>query len=169
MHKVTRVLRLSVLFVPLVVGYRGAMITETSPRAPLEMGSNGVEQAVLPQREFIDAECVICHNQELLTAGLALDGIDVEQVGPNAELWEKVLHKVHTGQMPPSGMPRPDEAASTEFVAWLETALNRRAASNPDPGRIGIHRLNQTEYAQRSPGSARTRGRRELATVARRG
>ena len=147
MRKVTRCLRLSVLVVPLVVGYEGAMITGTSPRTPLERGSNGVEQTVLPQREFIDAECVICHNQELLTAGLALDGIDVEQVGPNAELWEKVLHKVDTGQMPPSGMPRPDEAASTDFVARLETALDRRAASNPDPGRIGIHRLNQTEYA----------------------
>src|ERR1044071_9606892 len=49
--------------------------------------------------------------------------------------------------MPPSGMPRPEPAAHTALVSYLETTLDREAAAHPNPGRSGPHRLNRAEYA----------------------
>lgn len=90
--------------------------------------------------------CVACHNQRLQTANLALDSVDLDRVGDDAELWEKVLRKLQTQAMPPSGRPRPDEATYDDFASWLETGLDRAAVANPNPGRPTIHRLNRLEY-----------------------
>jgi hypothetical protein len=49
--------------------------------------------------------------------------------------------------MPPAGRPRPDAAASLAFVTGLESALDRAAAANVNPGRPAVHRLNRAEYA----------------------
>jgi len=62
------------------------------------------------------------------------------------ELWEKILHKISTGQMPPAKMPRPEPADFRQVIASITTTLDRAAAAHPDPGRIGAHRLNRTEY-----------------------
>lgn len=99
-----------------------------------------------PQPEVINEYCLLCHNDELVTGGLTLSGVNFENVGRDTEMWEKVLHKLRTGQMPPPGMPRPDEATSRSTVAWLETILDLAARANPNPGRVGVHRLNRAEY-----------------------
>ena len=57
-----------------------------------------------------------CHNEKLRTAELALDQKDVENISESAEMWEKVVRKLRTGQMPPAGMPRPDQAAYDSFA-----------------------------------------------------
>jgi len=95
---------------------------------------------------MLDKYCVTCHNQKLRTAGLTLDTLNLDRVSDNAETWEKVLRKLHGGMMPPQGMPRPDDATVTKFTGWLETSLDRAAASHPEPGRSTLHRLNRTEY-----------------------
>jgi len=97
-------------------------------------------------RAMLDKYCVTCHNQRLKTAGLTLDTLNLDKVGDNAETWEKVLRKLHGGMMPPQGMPRPDDATVTKFTGWLETSLDRAAATHPEPGRSTLHRLNRTEY-----------------------
>src|SRR5437660_1169874 len=99
------------------------------------------------ESELIDKYCVSCHNDRALTGGLSLSGVDVQNLAGHAELWEKVLYKLRTGQMPPAGRPRPDQAAVKAMVTRLETELDRGAAANPSPGSIGVHRLNRTEYA----------------------
>ena len=91
--------------------------------------------------------CVTCHNQKLKTAGLMLDKMDVENVPPGAEVWEKVIRKLRTGAMPPAGVPRPDPAVADSFATYLETAIDRVAAVKPNPGRPSVHRLNRAEYA----------------------
>ena len=98
-------------------------------------------------RAVLDRYCVACHNRRTLAGNLALDTADIEQVGPHAELWEKVLQKLHTRAMPPPGRPRPEAAVYDAFGAWLERSLDRWAADHPDPGRPPIHRLNRLEYA----------------------
>ena len=97
-------------------------------------------------RAVLDRYCVTCHNERLLTGNLALDGIDVEHVGADAEVWEKVLQKLRTQAMPPPRRLRPDAATYGAFATWLETALDRSAAERPNPGRPTIHRLNRLEY-----------------------
>jgi len=98
------------------------------------------------QRAMLDKYCVTCHNQRLKTGGLTLDTLNLDRVSDNAETWEKVLRKLHGGMMPPQGMPRPDEATVDKFTGWLETSLDRAAATHPEPGRSTLHRLNRTEY-----------------------
>jgi mono/diheme cytochrome c family protein len=99
------------------------------------------------QRQVLDQYCVTCHNERLKTGGLVLEQIDLDQVSANAETLERVVRKLRTGQMPPAGAPRPDRPAIDAFASSLETALDHAAAAAPNPGRIIIHRLNRTEYA----------------------
>ena len=106
--------------------------------------------------------CATCHNErivsgrdtapsmlvsQLRTAGLAFDGIDVEQVGADADAWERVIRKLQSRTMPPPGRPRPDEATYDDVVAWIEAELDEAAAAAPNPGRRpALHRLTRTEY-----------------------
>ena len=90
--------------------------------------------------------CVACHNDRTLTAGLSLQDVDGDRVAAHAPVLEKVFQKLRAGEMPPAGRPRPDAVVATTLAAWLETALDREAAANPNPGAPAIHRLNRAEY-----------------------
>jgi mono/diheme cytochrome c family protein len=98
-------------------------------------------------RHLLDTYCVTCHNARLKTAGLQLDTLDPSQAGDHADVWEKVVTKLRTGEMPPPGRPRPDAAAYKNVVAELEHELDAAAASKPHPGRVPVHRLNRSEYS----------------------
>ena len=91
--------------------------------------------------------CSGCHNQDDNAGGMALDKLDFEKVGKDAAVWEQVVRKVRTGMMPPSGQPRPPRATLDAFATELETRLDKAGAANPNPGYVGLHRLNRTEYA----------------------
>jgi uncharacterized protein DUF1592/uncharacterized protein DUF1588/uncharacterized protein DUF1587/uncharacterized protein DUF1595/uncharacterized protein DUF1585 len=103
--------------------------------------------AAVPSKAFLDSYCTTCHNQKLKTGGLALDALDVADVGRDAEVWEKAVVKLRAGLMPPSGMPRPKADVLEAFTASLESALDRAGAASPNPGRTEpFHRLNRAEY-----------------------
>ena len=74
---------------------------------------------VSSQRALLNQYCVSCHNAKQKSAGLALDKLDLDHVSKDAEVWEKVVHKVRAGMQPPSGRPRPDAATLEAFVVWL--------------------------------------------------
>jgi mono/diheme cytochrome c family protein len=98
-------------------------------------------------RAILDRYCVTCHNQRLVTAGLKLDDADVANPGEGAEIWEKVVRKLRTGMMPPPNMPQPSTDDRQALLSWLETSLDKAAASKPNPGRTEtLRRLNRTEY-----------------------
>ena len=106
-----------------------------------------VEPEAESVRAILDRYCVTCHNQRLRTAGLALDTMDPASVGDHPAAWEQVVRKLRTGAMPPAGRPRPEPAAYAAVASSLETALDRVAAADPNPGRTTVHRLNRREYA----------------------
>ncbi|MBV8817364.1 MAG: DUF1592 domain-containing protein, partial [Acidobacteriaceae bacterium] len=82
------------------------------------------------------------------TAKLALDDADAVHVFNSAETWEKVIVKLRTRSMPPPGAPRPDNATYDRVAGWLESEIDRVAATRMNPGRpAALHRLNRTEYA----------------------
>src|SRR3954470_7103152 len=83
--------------------------------------------AATQHQAFLKQYCVTCHNQRLRTQGLALDAVDLDQVVPNAELWEKVIRKLRTGAMPPPGARRPAQGATDNLAAWLEHEIDRAA------------------------------------------
>ncbi len=90
--------------------------------------------------------CITCHNEKRKTAGLMIDKLDLQHVGGDAEVWEKVARKFRTQEMPPPGAPRPDKATYTAVTTHLENALDTAAAAHPNPGRVAVHRLNRAEY-----------------------
>ena len=103
--------------------------------------------SVTTERALVDKYCVTCHSDKLKTGGLSLQSADLTNIPAGAETWEKVIHKLSLGAMPPQGMPRPDQASVNSLVSWLETSIDRAASTNPNPGRATLHRLNRTEYA----------------------
>lgn len=131
------------LVIAAIGGWSGASISgvQQSPARPRPVPAH---QSL---ERFLSAHCTSCHNDRTRTAGLSLTTIDTTNVGDNAALWEKVLHKLRTRQMPPAGRPRPDPAILETTVTALASALDRAAGARPTFGRTGVHRLNRTEYA----------------------
>jgi hypothetical protein len=90
--------------------------------------------------------CVTCHNQRAKTANLTLDTLDYASLEKDAETWEKVIRKIKTGMMPPSGARRPSRAELDGFANEIEKRLDGAASRSPHPGAPALHRLNRTEY-----------------------
>ena len=107
----------------------------------------GAENASAPQRAFLDRYCVTCHNQRAKTAGIMFDKMDLANVGADAKTWEEAVRKLRGGLMPPPGARQPEPGERKAFFSALENSLDDAAAKNPNPGRVALHRLNRTEYA----------------------
>ena len=101
----------------------------------------------LSDQQFVTKYCQVCHSDRLKTGGLSLQQMDPSQVSRSPETWEKVVRKLRAGMMPPAGMPRPQRAVIDQFVSHVESSLDKYAALHPNPGNVGLHRLNRAEYA----------------------
>jgi hypothetical protein len=130
-----------------------ARLTDARPNAPSPRTVSGpapasspARAAAISDRAVLDKYCVTCHNRKSKTAGLMLDALDIDRVGADAEVWEKVAHKLRAHEMPPPSAPRPDDVTYAAVAASVEAALDGAAASRPNPGRVPIHRLNRAEY-----------------------
>jgi cytochrome c553 len=137
--------RAALLLLLLLMSRAGVVHTQTAS-APARIPSRIPSQASEPGR-IVGTYCMTCHNDQARTAGLSLSAIDVDDAVSNAEVLEKVLYKLRTGQMPPAGMPTPEPQAVAAAVSQLEAALDRAAIAKPMAGRVGFHRLNRSEYA----------------------
>ena len=113
----------------------------------LLVGNAQTPAPALQSQAMLKQYCMSCHNQTAKVAGLSLDTMDLNNVAKDARAWEKVVRKLRTGLMPPSDARRPDRQALDGLAADLESRLDRAAATTPNPGAPGIHRLNRTEYA----------------------
>ena len=110
-------------------------------------GSQGAATAAVELREVFDQYCVACHSGDGAIAGLRLDLADLERVGEDSEMWERVAHKLRTRTMPPANLPQPPESVRAELLSSLEWSLDEFAAEHPSPGRTeSLRRLNRTEY-----------------------
>jgi mono/diheme cytochrome c family protein len=101
----------------------------------------------VPDPGFVKQYCATCHNERVKAQGLVLDPAGLDQAGTDPEKWEKVVRKIKTGMMPPSGMPRPSRAVLDAFAAGLEARLDRANPPGAHPEAPSLHRLNRTEYA----------------------
>ncbi len=92
--------------------------------------------------------CLACHNDQLLTGNLSLQGFDVAQPWEHPERAEKVIGKLRADMMPPPGIPRPGGDTLLALVETLERIMDESAAAAPNPGDRPFQRLNQPEYAR---------------------
>src|SRR5438128_639014 len=100
-----------------------------------QQASTSIVPPVTQHRALLDKYCVTCHNQRLKTGGLALDILDLDNLPAHAEVWEAVIKKLRGGMMPPVSAPKPDKAAVTNLVTWLEASLDRAYFAKVNPGR----------------------------------
>jgi mono/diheme cytochrome c family protein len=100
-----------------------------------------------PSAALLTQYCVTCHNARAKAGGLTLDPTEITQIDRHAETWEKVIRKLQTGMMPPSGAPRPGRPSIDGFVTALQTQIDRAAAAKPFAGTPALHRLNRAEYS----------------------
>jgi len=133
-----------VLFIVLLtVIVRSASTSADAQQAP----ATAAPAAASAEATFLNQYCIGCHNQRAKIGGLALDTLDVSRVGPASETWEKVVKKIRTGMMPPSGAKRPERTALDRFASELETRLDKAVDPNAALVTPALHRLNRTEYA----------------------
>ena len=128
---------------PVLVGGAAVMLsTSVYPQQPPDAAPTAASQQAI-----ITRYCVSCHNDRAKTGGLSLERLTVSSVGEHADVWEKVVQKLHANLMPPPERPRPDPATLKNLVTYLESSLDRAADLQPDPGRTeALHRLNRAEY-----------------------
>ncbi len=100
-----------------------------------------------PSAALLTQYCVTCHNARAKAGGLTLDPAELTQIDRHAEIWEKVIRKLQTGMMPPSGAPRPGRPAIDGFVTAVQAQIDRAAAAKPFAGTPALHRLNRAEYS----------------------
>jgi hypothetical protein len=125
-----------------------ALMLTAPPRQAGAQQPSASPVSVSPQAAFVNEYCITCHNSKLKVGGLALDQLDLSNIGTGAETWEKVVRKLSAGMMPPMAAPhRPDKVTADGFRTWLESELDRAEADHPNAGRTEtFHRLNRSEY-----------------------
>jgi hypothetical protein len=97
---------------------------------------------------FVQKNCVSCHNAKVTSGDVNLAGSkDPKTFDENREIWEKVVSKLKTNEMPPPGLPRPPAAEVATVTKWLHGEFARQdRAVRPDAGRVTARRLNRAEY-----------------------
>jgi mono/diheme cytochrome c family protein len=114
---------------------------QTQSNSPAQRGTpNSV-----PIRAMLDSYCVTCHSAAAHAGGVAFAGMSVDNIGDNAETWEKAVRKLRGHLMPPPGSRQPQPAEVDGFITSLESALDGNP-SRPAAGHVGIQRMTRTEY-----------------------
>ena len=96
---------------------------------------------------FIQSHCLDCHSKGTRKGELALDELLAADIEENEKIWESVVRKLTSRQMPPKESPRPTERDFDAAIAFLAASLDAIATKSPNPGRTEtFRRLNRTEY-----------------------
>jgi hypothetical protein len=101
-----------------------------------------------PGRAFLEKHCLKCHCGEKPKAGLSLEPFrDSLSLIKQRTVWNDVLRKIATGEMPPNGQLRPTVASSVAFTDLVKAVFDHADRNaKPDPGRVTMRRLNRVEY-----------------------
>ncbi|HNP34822.1 MAG TPA: DUF1592 domain-containing protein [Woeseiaceae bacterium] len=132
----------------LVAGAESSLAASKMQSSSNDAGKSAVLPTTAPARDaFVQEYCVVCHNTQLKTADLVLEGQTTAEPGTNAELWEKAARRVAAREMPPPLAPKhPSSDASQAFADSLIVELDRAAKALPHAGPSLVRRLNRTEY-----------------------
>src|SRR5437867_4287625 len=96
-------------------------------------------------RTMLDSYCIGCHSSTVKAGGVAFAEMPLDDIGKNAEIWEKAVRKLRGRLMPPPGSRQPDQAEVDAFISALEDSLDNNAA-RPVAGHVLIQRMTRTEY-----------------------
>jgi hypothetical protein len=123
--------------------------TAPAPKPAMAVAHKPAPPAAEPSPDVVKQYCTGCHSEKGKAGGLSLAAFDATHAEDQADVAERMVHKLRLGMMPPPGARRPAADVLTGFVTSLETRLDAAAMLHPTPGRRGFQRLNRAEY-QRS-------------------
>lgn len=107
------------------------------------------EQALATMQQqwnTVETYCLDCHNFDDYAGGLDLSVMTPQDIVQEPATFEMVLKKLRGSVMPPPSQEQPPVDARWNLITALEHTIDSYAAEHPHPGRVGLHRLNRTEY-----------------------
>ncbi len=107
-------------------------------------------RALMPQKHaaLFETYCLDCHDAATEKGKVNLEDLSFD-LGTlqTAELWQKVLNSINSGEMPPEKKPQPTDAEKTAFLEDLSSQLvTARKVLSDTGGQITMRRLNRREY-----------------------
>ncbi len=131
-------------------------VEQESPGIPqtgeprVETTSVAVPKVEFPEkhRAIFKAHCLDCHDSETREGKVDLETLPfrittIEQ----AELWQKVLGAMNSGEMPPKDSEQPGNKEKADFLDDLSrTMVTARKVLSDSGGKITMRRLNKRDY-----------------------
>lgn len=104
------------------------------------------EQPSAEIAEFVQDNCIACHDSGTTEGDLNLEALAMELKDPdNFHSWERIYDRVRTGEMPPE--EELDESEKKSFVAALgQTLLTADAKRTIELGRVSSRRMTRAQY-----------------------
>ncbi len=98
--------------------------------------------------EFLSAHCIKCHSEDKAKGDLRLDNLKPQfDQRETLTVWQHVLEKIETGEMPPKSKPRPPAQELREAADWIADKVKIASAKlRESEGRVVLRRLNRNEY-----------------------
>lgn len=110
----------------------------------------GSPEARLPKkhRTFLMTNCFDCHDSETQEGKVDLETLPLSITTlEQAELWQKVLNALNSGEMPPQDSEQPGNTEKADFLDDLaQTMVAARKSLSDSGGKITMRRLNRREY-----------------------
>jgi Protein of unknown function (DUF1592)/Protein of unknown function (DUF1588)/Protein of unknown function (DUF1585)/Protein of unknown function (DUF1587)/Protein of unknown function (DUF1595) len=125
--------------------FRAAVVpaVKSAPAAPAAQPSTFDQHAVWSAWKIY---CDTCHTGPRARGNVNLENLDLANLDARGAVWEKVLQKLRSREMPPPRSPMPDEATFQTLIQAISGERDRLADVRPIPGRPTLHRLNRAEY-----------------------
>src|SRR5262245_17221970 len=123
----------------------GCFCVIPASRAQQSRNSTTFEKTVQP---FLARNCYSCHNSGLESGNLNLEKYKSEaSVVADPGRWSRIYQRLKSGEMPPAGMPRPNQAELQTVFTWIGVKIpNAETPASVNPGRVTARRLNRAEY-----------------------
>ena len=97
-------------------------------------------------QSFFKQHCVKCHGPDKQKAKLRLDTLAWKPSDTkNIELWQEIIDRVDSGEMPPKGEPKLAEATRKAILSRLRRRL-ADAATSSSRKQVVLRRLNRAQY-----------------------
>ncbi len=111
----------------------------------------GEEPRVMVPEKHLDLmydHCMDCHNADTQKGKINLEDLPLEvNTLQHAELWQKVLDVMNSGEMPPENKRQPEKVEKAGFLEDLaKTMVLARKKLSDSGGQITMRRLNRREY-----------------------
>jgi hypothetical protein len=104
----------------------------------------------LPEKhfEFLSNYCLDCHDALTEKGSVNLEDLSFQITNiQEAELWQKVLNTMNSGEMPPEEKKQPEQSEKADFLdALAQTMVDARHSLADTGGEITMRRLNRREY-----------------------